>query len=85
MKGRNFSRPLGVHYFAKNKAWMNSEIMSDVFKRRDCKMKMQNRNFVLFLDNATSHQQSTEKNSSNIKLAFLLKTQRQGYNLWMPE
>ena len=72
-KGRDLSRPLGVHYFANNKAWMNSEIMLDVLKRLDCKMKMQNRNVVLFLDNASSHQESNEKNLSNIKLVFLPK------------
>ena len=32
-KGRDLSRPLGVHYFANNKAWMDSEIMSDVLKK----------------------------------------------------
>ena len=52
---------------------MNSEIMSDVLKRLDLKMKMQNRNVVLFLDNATSHQESIENNLSNIKLVFLPK------------
>ena len=36
-------------------------------------MKMQNRNVVLFLDNASSHQESNEKNLSNIKLVFLSK------------
>ena len=36
-------------------------------------MKMQNRNVVLFLDNATSHQESIGKNLSNIKLVFLPK------------
>ena len=52
---------------------MNSEIMSDVLKRLDRKMKMQNRNVVLFLGNATSHPESIEKNLSNIKLVFLPK------------
>ena len=53
LKDRDLSRPLGVHYFANNKAWMKSEIMSDVVKRLDRKMKMQNRNIVLFLENST--------------------------------
>ena len=34
---------------------------------------MQYGNVVLFLDNATSHQESIEKNLSNIKLVFLPK------------
>ena len=85
MKGRDLSRPLGVHYFANNKVWMNSEIMSHVLKRLDRKTKMQNRNVVVFLDNTTSHQESIEKNLSNIKLVFFLKTQRQGCHLWMLE
>ena len=52
---------------------MNSEIMSDVLRRLDRKMKMQNRNIVLLLDNVTSHQELIEKNLSIIKLVFLPK------------
>lgn len=52
---------------------MNSEIMSDVLKRLHHKMKMENRGVVLFLDNASSHQESIEKNLSNIKLVFFPK------------
>ena len=52
---------------------MNSEIMSDVLKRLDRKMKMQDLNVVQFLDNATSPQESIEKNLTNIKLVFLPK------------
>ena len=52
---------------------MNREIMSDMLERLDRKMKMQDRNVVLFLDNATSHQESIKKNLSNIKLVFLPK------------
>ena len=37
LQGRDLSRPLGIHYLANNKAWMNSEIMSDVLKRLDRK------------------------------------------------
>ena len=73
LKGRDISRPLGVHFFSNNKSWMNSKVMPDVLKRLDRKMKMQNRNVVLFLDNTTSHQESIEKTLSNIKLVFLPK------------
>ena len=73
LKGCDLTRSLGVHYFANNKAWINSEIMSYMLRRLDRKMKMQNRNVALFLDNGTSHQKSIEKNLSNIKLVFLLK------------
>ena len=69
---KNLIQPLGIHYL-NNKAWMNSEIMPDLLKRRDRKMKTQNRNVVLFPDYATSHQESIEKNMSNIKLVFLAK------------
>ena len=47
--------------------------MSDVLKSLDRKMKIQNRNVVLFLDNAFNHQESIEKNLSNIKLVLLPK------------
>ena len=73
MKNNDFSRPLGVHYFSNKKAWMNGEIMSNVLKRHDRKMKLQNRNVLLFLDNATSHQESIQKSLTNIKLVFLPK------------
>ena len=72
-KGCDLSQPLGVHYFANDKALMNSEIMSDVLKRLDRKMKMQYRNVLLFLNNATSRQESIEKNLSNTKLVLLPK------------
>ena len=36
-------------------------------------MKLQNRNVLLFLDNATSHQESIQKSLTNIKLVFLPK------------
>ena len=52
---------------------MNSEIMSDVLRRLYHKMKIQNRNIVLLLDNVASPQELIEKNLSNIKLVFLSK------------
>ena len=73
LKGCDLIRPLGVHYIPNNKAWMNSEIVPDVLKRFDRKMEMQNRNVVLFLDDATSHQESIKKNLTNMKLVFLPK------------
>ena len=73
MKNNDLSRPLGVQYFSNKKVWMNGEIMSKVLKRHDRKMKLQNRNVLLFLDNATSHQESIQKRLTNIKLVFLPK------------
>ena len=73
MKNNDLSRPLGVHYFSNKKARMNGEIMSKVLKRHDRKMKLQNRNVPLFLDNATSHQESIQKSLTNIQLVFLPK------------
>ena len=73
MKNNDLSRPLGVHYLSNKKTWMNGEIMSKVLKWHDRKMKLQNRNVLLFLDNATSHQESIQKSLTNIKLVFLPK------------
>ena len=42
LKGLDLSRPLVVHYFTNDKAWMNSEIISNVLERLDRKMEMQN-------------------------------------------
>ena len=36
-------------------------------------MKLQNRNVLLFLGNATSHQESIQKSLTNMKLVFLPK------------
>ena len=73
MKNNDLGRSLGVYYFSNKKAWMNGEIMSKLLKRHDRKMKLQNRNVLLFLENATSHQESIQKSLTNIKLVFLPK------------
>ena len=66
MKNNDLSRPLGVHYFSNKKAWMDGEIMLKV-------LKLPNRNVLLFLDNATGHQEPIQKSLTNIKLVFLPK------------
>ena len=62
---------------------LRSDIISEVFKRLDRKMKMQNRNVLIFLVNATSNQKLIEKNLSNIKAVFLHKnTPSTPYRCW---
>ena len=64
------SRPMGVHYFWNKKAWMNSDLMETILHRLDRKMSAENRNVVLFLDNATFHPETLQPTLTNIKLLF---------------
>ena len=62
-----------VHDFSDSKAWMNSNIMENVFGRLDRRMNFENRKMILFLDNATCHPESLQNGLTNIKLVFLPK------------
>ena len=67
------SKPMGVHYFWNRKAWMNSDLMETILHSLDRKMSAENRNVVLFLDNATRHPETLQPTLTNIKLVFLPK------------
>ena len=58
-------------YFANHKAWMTSQLFTDVMKTLDRKMIAQNRKIILFLDNVTCHNLLPGTNLSNIKLSFM--------------
>ena len=58
---------LPVMYRNNKKAWMNSYLFEEWLKKLNRKMKSQNRNILLFIDNAPSHPHLT---LSNVKLAF---------------
>ena len=66
-------RPYSCHYFANKKAWMTSEIFEEILAQLNRRMKRQNRNIILFLDNAPCHPPLPSGHFSNIKLAFLPK------------
>ncbi|XP_053403566.1 tigger transposable element-derived protein 6-like [Mercenaria mercenaria] len=66
--GRMDVKTLPVDYYFNKKAWMNSYIYEEFLKSLNRKMKSQNRNILLFVDNAPSHPQVK---LSNIKVQFL--------------
>ena len=49
------SRPANLHYFSNGKSWMNTDIMVKILSMLDAKMKSQNRNVILFIDNVPCH------------------------------
>ena len=65
--------PLGVPYYLKAKAWMNSDIMFDVLTKTNRKLAQQKRNVVRFLDYVSSHPPELSKKFSHIKVIFLPK------------
>ena len=69
----NPSKPNGMQYFHSQKAWMTTEIMIQVLTTSDRKLDVENREVLLFLDNAPSHRKTLQGNLKNIKLVFLLK------------
>ena len=70
---KNNSRPYSCHYFASKKAWMTSKIFEGIFVQLVKRMKRENRNIILFLDNAPCHPPLPSSSFTNIKLAFLPK------------
>ena len=46
----------GVHYFSNKKAWMTKIIFNKWLKSIDRKFKTENRQVILFVDNASSHE-----------------------------
>ena len=66
-------KPNKVMYFADSKSWMEAEIMETVLKTLNQQMVKEERNVILFLDNATVHPTSLVDKFSNIKVVFLTK------------
>ena len=63
------ARTLPVTWEHNKKAWMTSEIYQRWLQNFDSKMRRQNRQVLLLLDNAPSHPK--DKNVTNVKLMFL--------------
>ena len=67
------TRPSMVHYFLNEKPWMITEIMKDVLRLYDCKVQLERRKIILFLDNAPYHPETLQNNLKNIEMIFLPK------------
>ena len=69
----NPSYPCGARYFSNEKAWVRTEIMVTILTRLNNGVKIEERNIILFLDNAPCHPPSLTDMFSNIKVSFLPK------------
>ena len=62
-----------VSYFAYAKSWMQIDVIEKVLEKRNYLIKLENRNVLLFLDNAPVHPENLVGKYSNIKIVFLPK------------
>ena len=81
----DISRLCGTQYFSNAKAWMKTDIMENVMSKLNSKMKRENRNIILFLDNAPCHPPSLKGKFSNIQIEFLPKTPHRAHSLLAQE
>ncbi|XP_068742381.1 tigger transposable element-derived protein 6-like [Montipora capricornis] len=72
-KLKDASHPCGAHYFSNDKAWMRTEIMTDILAKLNTRMKREGRNILMFLDNAPCHPPKLMDMFSNIRVEFLPK------------
>ena len=54
-KLKDASHPSGAHYLSNDKAWMRTEIMTDILTKLNTRMKREGRIILMFLDNAPCH------------------------------
>ena len=69
----NIQRPYGCYYYSNQKAWMKTEIMEDILKGWNERLKKRKQTILLFLDNAPCHPQGLVGQFSNITIKFLSK------------
>ena len=62
---------LPVDYYWNLKSWMQVSIWNDYIKKLDTRMRMQNRNIILLVDNAPTHTLYETTHVTNITIEFL--------------
>ena len=70
---KDIKRPYKCPYFSNNKAWMNTDIMTEIFSKLNRHLKRNDRHILLFMDNAPCHPENLKGRFSNINIAFLPK------------
>ncbi|XP_068712181.1 tigger transposable element-derived protein 6-like [Montipora foliosa] len=70
---KDASRPYKCHYFANKKAWMNSDLMTDILMSLNRHLQLRQRKIMLFMDNAPCHPADLQDKLSNINIVFLSK------------
>ena len=62
-----------VSNFADGKSWIEIDIIEKMLEKLNYIMMLENRNVLLFLDNATAHPENLVGKYSSIKIVFLPK------------
>ena len=62
---------LPVNYYWNKKSWMQVSIWNDYLKKLDSRMRVQNRNILLLVDNAPTHALYENTNLTNIVIEYL--------------
>ena len=70
---KDASRPYKCHYFANRKAWMNSDLTTDISASLNRRLQLKQRKIMLFMDNAPCHPASLQGKFSNINIVILRK------------
>lgn len=66
---KNKTKPFKCSYFSNAKAWMRAEIITQILNKLNNRLRRENRNIILFMDNAPCHPRDLQ--FSNIKIAWL--------------
>ena len=77
-------KPEGITYYSNSKAWMNTEVITDILTVLNKRLVKQGSNILLLIDNVSSHD-PTLKDSPTSKSSFCLRTLHLDSSPWMQE
>ena len=63
----------GIPYYANAKAWMTTQVMTNILTVLNKRLVKEKRNILLLMDNVSSHDPNMKDKFSNIKVVFLPK------------
>ena len=70
---RDEKNPEGIPYYANPKAWMTTQVMTNILTILNKRLVKERRNILLLMDNVSSHDPNMKDKFSNIKVVFLPK------------